>query len=301
MFLNTVILKMPNNSSAIKSIFLACMGSALIGSSGIFVRLSDLGPLTTGFYRMLFALPLLALWMGWEKQNGTILTILPRYHLIPYILAGAFFAFDLALWNWSIDHTTIVNSTLFNNTAAFFVPLIMWLFFREKQSLRFLITVSIGFMGCLFLIGESLSISYDNLFGDIVALCSGLMVALYLISLKRIRDESATGFLMFWTGSISVLFLASFAYMSGESFWPLSMNDFTSILGQALLVHVLGQSLLAYSLGKIPANYVALILFLAPVSAAILGWIFYGEALSLIKIIGIITIMVSILCVKKGD
>lgn len=294
-----VILEMLKTSSTLKSVLLACLGSALIGSSGIFVRLSDLGPLTTGFYRMLFALPLLAVWMRWERKKGVVLTVFPRKQLTAYIFAGAFFAFDLALWNWSIDRTTIVNSTLFNNTAAFFVPLIMWLIFRERQSFRFIVTVSIGFIGCTLLIGESLAIGYQNLFGDIVALCSGLMVALYLISLKRIRTESATGFLMFWTGGISVLFLGSLAYMSGESFWPLSINDFTSILGQALLVHVLGQSLLAYSLGKIQANYVALILFLAPASAAILGWIFYGEALSLIKLIGIVLIMASIICVKK--
>ncbi len=287
------------NTSLSKSVLWACLGSGLIGSSAIFVRLSDLGPITTGFYRMLFALPLLALWMGKEKKEGILQNLFPIKGFWLFISAGAFFAFDLALWNWSIDHTTIVNSTLFNNTAAFFVPLLMWIGFREKPPLRFMMATCAGFVGCAFLVGEGISFSLTNLLGDIVALLSGVMVALYLISLKWIREEISTGLLMFWTGAFCMLFLAGLAYLFGESFWPLTFIDFISVISQAVLVHVVGQGLLAYSLGKIPAAYVALILFLAPVTGAILGWIFYAEALNFTKAFGMMLIMVSIMAVQK--
>lgn len=289
------------SSTPIKAILLACLGSVLIGTSAIFVRLSDLGPITTGFYRMLFALPFFALWLGREKREGILPTIFPTKGIIGLVLAGAFFAFDLALWNWSIDYTTIVNSTLFNNTAAFFVPLIMWVVFREKQSFRFIAAATTGFIGCLFLVGDSISIGFKNLLGDLVALGSGLMFALYLVSIQRIREEISTGFLMFWVGGLSFLFLGFFSYACGESFWPLTFKDMISVLGQAVFVHVIGQSLMAYSLGKIPAAYAAVILFLAPVTGAILGWIIYAEALSFVKILGMALIMLSIVSVKKGS
>lgn len=288
------------NSNALKPLLYACLGSILLGASAIFVRLSDLGPMTTGFYRMLLALPLLALWMGWEKREGLLESFIPRKNGVLLILAGVFFALDLALWNWSIDHTTIVNATLFNNTAAFFVPLIMWVLFKEKQSIRYILAASTGFVGCLFLVGESFTISWVSLLGDVVALSSGLMVALYLVSLKKVREGISTGFLMFWTGAVSVFILGFAAYLFGESFGPLSVKDFFSVFGQAVLVHALGQSLLAYSLGKIPASYTALIMFLAPLTAAVLGWIFYGEALSLIKIIGMVLIMASIIAARRS-
>lgn len=291
---------MNQTQNSLKPLLLACLGSILIGSSAIFVRLSDLGPITTGFYRMLFALPLLALWMGWERKIGLFSEFLPAKGRSDLLFAGAFFALDLALWNWAIDRTTIVNSTLFNNTAAFFVPLIMWLFFKEKQSLRFVIATSIGFMGCFCLIGASFSISFKNLLGDVVALGSGIMVALYLIFLQRIRGGVSTGLLMFWTGLSSLLFLAILSFVSGESFWPFTYKDGISFLGQAVLVHVVGQSLLAYSLGKIPAAYAALILFLAPVTGAVLGWVIYAEALGSLEIFGMILVMVSIVAVRKS-
>lgn len=203
------------------------------------------------------------------------------------------------LWNWSIDYTTIVNSTLFNNTAAFFVPLFMWFLYRQKPSLIYFIAVLVCFLGCIFLFADSLSISVNNLWGDSTALMSGTMVALYLIALKRIREEITTGFLMFWTGLFSLIFLGIFSILAGESFWPLTWKDIISIFGQTVIVHLVGQSLLAFSLGKVPTNYVALILFLAPATAGILGWIIYAEALGIFKIAGIVLIVVSILSVRK--
>jgi hypothetical protein len=41
-------------------------GGIAIGFSPIFVRLSELGPIATGFHRLFLALPLLRLWMQWE-------------------------------------------------------------------------------------------------------------------------------------------------------------------------------------------------------------------------------------------
>ena len=44
------------------------LGGIAIGFSPIFVRLSELGPIATGFYRLFLALPLLWLWMRFEAR-----------------------------------------------------------------------------------------------------------------------------------------------------------------------------------------------------------------------------------------
>lgn len=282
------------------SIFMACVGSILIGFSPIFVKASDLGPMTTGFYRLLFSLPLLWIWMRLEEDKAREKKQpLTRNDAFIIALAGAFFSFDLALWNWSIDYTAIVNATLFNNTSAFFVPLIMWLVFSQTQSLRTFLAAVSGFIGCALLGFESFHISIDNLMGDIVALLSGLMVTAYVITVKRIRDRLSTGLLMFWTTIVSLMGMGIFGIIFQESFWPLTPNDWFRVLGQGLLVHVMGQGFIAYSFGKIPASYGALVMLLAPVMAAILGWLIYGEALNFIKIIGVSIILISIVAVRK--
>ena len=78
----------------------AAVGGILIGCSAIFVRASDIGPMTTGFYRILLALPLLYLWMRAESK---VIKTPTNKELIVIALGGLFFAVDIAIWNWSLD------------------------------------------------------------------------------------------------------------------------------------------------------------------------------------------------------
>jgi len=285
----------------IKPVLIACVGSIMLGFSPIFVRVSDLGPMTTGFYRMLCALPFLWIWMQLERRHfksGSLPNI-PLKDYIKFGLAGVFFALDLALWNWSLDYTVFVNATLFENTAAFLVPILMWFLYSERQPLRLILGAVVGFIGCVLLVGDSFSIGISNFKGDIAALGSGLMVAFYIIAIKKIRDRYQTGTLMFFCGITAMIGLGIFGLIMGESFWPLTGYDYASVFGQAVVAHIMGQAFIAYALGKIPASYGALILLLCPVTAAIIGWVGYDESLNLVKFIGIILVMGSIISVRE--
>lgn len=276
-----------------------CIGSILIGATGLFVRSSSLNPLTMGFYRMLFALPFFALWMREEIRRPMDYKAFIFQNGLGIIFAGLFFSIDLGLWNWAVRHTTIVNSTLFNNTAAFFIPLTLWLIYRQKPSLRVIITASIGFLGCTFLTAESFSISYDNLLGDVVSMLTGLVLAFYIIALQKVRTYSPPGFLLFWISFCATCFLGFFCYITESSFSLIDFQNFAGVLSQALLVQVCGQGLFAYAIDKVSTAYAGIVLFLAPVTGAILGWMLYDESLSHLKLFGMALIMMSIFTIKR--
>ena len=90
------------------------VGGIAIGFSPIFVRLSELGPIATGFYRLFLALPLLWLWMRWEGRAGAQAR---GSHWLPLAVPGVLFAGDIFFWHWSITYTTVANATLFANLA----------------------------------------------------------------------------------------------------------------------------------------------------------------------------------------
>src|SRR3989442_14875379 len=83
-------------------------GAVGIGFAPIFVRLSELGPSATAFYRLFFALPILWLWLGLERRqaNPTQQTLhgarpgSPIFQRWMIVVAGLCFAIDLALWHW---------------------------------------------------------------------------------------------------------------------------------------------------------------------------------------------------------
>ena len=104
------------------------LGAVLIAFAPIFVRISQTGPVATAFWRLALALPALWIWAGWEGRQGSD-TAASRSVLI---LAGLFFAGDLAVWHWSIQLTSVANSTLLANLAPIFVTIGAWLLYRER-------------------------------------------------------------------------------------------------------------------------------------------------------------------------
>src|SRR3989442_5552066 len=57
-----------HDASEVPALIALFAGALAIGSSGIFVRLSETGPTATAFWRGAFALPLLAVWAGLEPR-----------------------------------------------------------------------------------------------------------------------------------------------------------------------------------------------------------------------------------------
>src|SRR5512138_2158619 len=79
------------------------LGAVSISFSGIFVKLSEVGPISTGFYRMALPLPVMAigLWLAAARHTGRRL---PRIGLRGWTgihVAAFFLAVDLVVWNWS--------------------------------------------------------------------------------------------------------------------------------------------------------------------------------------------------------
>ena len=90
------------------------VGACVIGLAPILVRLSAAGPAATGFWRLLFALPLLAI-PSLRSKAG--LAAPSRFAL----LAGAAFACDLAFWHYGIANTSVSKATVLTNVTPIVV------------------------------------------------------------------------------------------------------------------------------------------------------------------------------------
>src|SRR5947207_1352168 len=107
-----------HDASEVPALIALFAGALAIGSSGIFVRLSETGPTATAFWRGAFALPLLAVWAALEARARAAApppagrppaapppaaTPTERSWRDPmFFWAGVFFAGDLALWHASL-------------------------------------------------------------------------------------------------------------------------------------------------------------------------------------------------------
>ena len=271
------------------------LGNAVLAFGPWLVRLSDVGPVAVGFWRLLIALPFLWLVARGIGQPAH----LPRRALVLIIaVAAVFYALDLAAWNAGIRLTKLGNATLFGNTGSFvFAAYGLWLV-HQRPSARQSMAMALAVAGAALLMGGSYELSPKNLTGDLLTLLGGLFYGGYLIFVERARSRLQPLPLLFLCTLFAAPLLLVISLGFGERVWP---HDWTPLVIFALSSQVLGQGLLVYSIGTLPPLVVGLGLLTQPVVSASVGWFVYGETLSATDIVGALAIAAALVLVRLPD
>lgn len=268
------------------------IGSSLLAFGPWLVRLSDVGPVAAGFWRLALALPFLFLiarmagqpvhWPG--RTLGIIIAV-----------AAFFFAADLAAWHAGIHMTKLGNATLFGNVASFaFAAWGLWLV-RSWPSPIQAAALILAAVGAALLMGSSAELSLRNLQGDMLALSAGLLYAGYLIAVERAREKLAPLPLLFLASAFGAAMLLPSSTLLGERIFP---DDWTFVVLLAISSQVLGQGLLVYAIGALPPLVVGLTLLTQPAISAFIGWIVYGETLQPFDWVGAAAIAAALVLVR---
>lgn len=278
------------------------LGAVLVGASPIFVRLSELGPMATAFYRPFLAIPVLMIWMAADQRYGPE-TLKPagRGDYFRLLLAGAFFSGDLAFWHLSIMNTSVANATLFANFAPIFVTLGAWLLFGHKVTRRYLIGMALALAGAAALAGESFAVAPENLLGDLFGLVTAMFLASYILAISRLRASFSTATTMAWSSIGTAAILLPVALLSGEDMVAVTLYGWAILAGLALLSHAAGQGAIAYALAHLPPGFSSVGLLLEPVAAALLAWIILSEAVSPWQAAGGAVILWGIMLARMGS
>ena len=279
--------------NATKYVLLALLAVAFLATGGIFVRQSGLAPINTGFYRMLFSIPLL-----WPLAYGRLHRLSPRQVGL-LLVAGLFLAGDVALWNTSFGYTTVANANLLTNLTPFTVIPVSYFLFHERLPRLFLPGAAVTLAGVILLVGGKASPVPDNYFGDFLALAAAFFYAGFLLIAYRLRDTIDSSVIMFVSafGGLVGLFAASLAVEGLQV--PQGWNDLWPILALTLCVQVVGHNLLTHCQGKLSVNLSSVICLSQPAIAAVYSWAVFSEQLSHLEILGIVVVMAGVYIVKR--
>ena len=272
-------------------------GAFAIGFAPVFAAFAlkpeygGFGPASIGFYRVLFALPLmwLVLWITPSKSDS--LSKSQKRPIGLLALSGVFFAIDLVSWHWSIKYTSIANATLLANFAPLWVTLWARHLFGEKIHTRFFIALGIAIIGATILMRTSFQLKPEQLLGDLLSLLTAISYGSYMLTVKKLRETCPPQQIMAWSGLFAVPIMFFAAMISGESMISPQLNGWAILIGLALICHFAGQSLIAYAFGHLPASLTSLNLLLQPVFAAALGWLLLSQAMVGKQMIGAIIIL----------
>jgi len=274
-------------------------GATCIALSPIWVRIAEVGPTASAFWRVALAVPLL--WVLWplapRRSNGLLAG---DWRLLA--AAGLAFAGDLAFWHWSIKFTSVANSTLLANLASIFVTLAVWLIWKQKPTGTFLAGLVAALLGVGLLVHTSLDFSPTGLLGDALGVVTAIFYAWYLLSVKGIRDRgAATLHLMALTTTLTAVLLLPVALVSGESLLPQTWTGWLTLLGLAWISHSAGQGLIAYALAHLPAAFSSVSLLFQPVMAAVFAWVLLAEPLVALQVVGGVVVLAGIWLARRGS
>jgi drug/metabolite transporter (DMT)-like permease len=270
-------------------------GSTALAFGPWLVRLSGVGPVAAGFWRLSLAVPFLFVIAALTRQPvhwpGRKLAILVAF-------AAFFFAADLAAWHVGIHMTKLGNATLFGNVSSFgFAAWGLWLARRWPSRIQGL-ALGLAALGAASLMGSSFELSPRHFAGDLLCLFAGLLYVGYLIAVQHGRGSLKPLPLLFLASAFGAAMLLPVSLALGEQVIP---YDWTWVLLLALGSQVMGQGLLVYGIGHVPPMVVGLALLTQPAISAFVGWAAYGETLSPVDWLGALAIATALVLVRLPE
>jgi drug/metabolite transporter (DMT)-like permease len=273
--------QLPAASPSRLALALLILGAVLISFSGIFVKISELGPQATGFYRLAFAFPVFWLWQRWSARDGRGEADRPRSLADLWLLAlpGLLLAGDFIAWHWGIRLTNIANPTLFGNTAPIWVTLALWLFWGQRFRPGFLVGMALAIGGIALILGASFETGRDDLVGDLLGIVTGMFYGGYMLALKAARRRFSTAAIMSWGALSGALLILAVTLAVGESLVIPSWHALLILVALSLVSQLGGTTMISWAFAHLPAAFSAVTLLMNPVVTAILAWVLLGEAL----------------------
>ena len=276
-------------------------GALSTGGASMLVRLTETGPTAAAFWRGCLALPLLAIWALLDSRaepaprGGPLLA---GFRDPGFLLAGAYFAGDLALWHWSLLLTSVAASTLEASLAPLVVILFAWWRWKERPSARFLGATLLAFVGLLLVVSPKFAKGGSAFLGDALGLGTACFYAAYIVAVARLRARYSTGVVMFNSTVVFTVMLLPLGLT--QKFLPDDLSGWAALAGCAVAAQTLGQGLIAYALAHLRPTFSSLGLLLQTLGAAASAWLVLGERLAAIQIIGALVIVGAITLARSA-
>ena len=156
-----------------KGILMSIGGVFVLSPDSLLIRLADLDDFTLIFYRGLFPIFAIGLFL-WLYYRGRLLGVLLAIGWAG-ILNGVFFAAVNITFISAIQRTSVANTLLFLSSAPIFAAVLSLIVLRENQRLSTWLIIALSLLS-IFIIGWG-SYGSNSLWGDLFALLCAIFTA----------------------------------------------------------------------------------------------------------------------------
>lgn len=266
-----------------KAILFLILAALLWSTAGVFVKALDWQPLSLLAGRGIFTSILFLLYMRRLPQKVTRWTLLA---------AGGSIATQF-LFVTSTKLTTAANSIFLQYTAPIYVVLLAYWLLREKPSRSDWIAMGIIFLGLILFFGDQLS--PNGLYGNILAVLSGMTSAIMMVSFRAQKDGSPEDSILIASLAIAILGFPSILKEAQ------TITNWLSIAYLGIFQIGLAFIFFTKSIKHIPALEANLIGTLEPILNPVWVFLFLGERMGRSALLGGLVVLVGVIVSAVGS
>ena len=286
-----------------RTMLIALAGAVAISFSPVFYVYSDTNPSTGAFFRMLYALPALAL-LAYLVRKADTRSSRTRWTAFG---AGLILAPDMLSYHSSMIFIGIGIATLIGNSQVIIVTLASWKLFGEKPNQAILVSLPIVIIGLALISGIADTDPYGEdpvkgvVFGTMAAFFYSSFLILFRYSNRELAPSSSVQ-LDATAGAALGLLVLGLLPLSSMAIEPLELQPTWPghgwLIVLALLCQVVGWLAIAYALPRLPAAHTSFAVLLQPVLTLVWGYvILHQEGYSQNQAIGIFLVLAAIIAV----
>ncbi len=219
------------------------------------------------FYRSIFFLWVLIAFILLTYGKKTFKKI--KEAGVPGLIGGVFLSTNFVAYMYSMMETTVANVVFIISTQTVFLPIVAYIFLKEKISPRGYVAIMLAMIGVTLMIGDSLGTG--SLKGNLAALTIPINFSVLVLIIRKYPKVDMIP-AIFYAGILSctygLLLLENFA-ISTKDIW----------LAFLLGVPQLAFGFIFITIGSrtTPAVMVGLLMLMESIFAPIWVWLFYNE------------------------
>jgi drug/metabolite transporter (DMT)-like permease len=266
-----------------RAILFLILAAMLWSTAGVLVKALDWQPLSILAGRGIFTSILFIIYMRRLPKKVTRWTLLAT--------AGSIATQSLFITSTKL--TTAANAIFLQYTAPIYVVLLAYWLLREKPSRTDWIAMAIIFLGLILFFGDQLS--PNGLYGNILAVLSGVTSAIMMVSFRAQKDGSPEDSIL-----IASVLIAIFGF-------PSILKETQTVANWLSIAYLgifqIGLAFIFFTMGikHVPALEANLIGTLEPILNPVWVFLFLGEQMGKSALLGGLVVLVGVMVSAAGS
>ncbi len=268
---------------------LVFLGAICLSFGGVIVKSFDGANLwQILFWRQVFFSIIVALYLLFTYKKNFFTSFYNSG--LPGFIGGLFLAVGFVAYVFAMYTTTVANTNFIITTETIFLALFGYFFLKERISLITFISIALGMLGVLIILGSSLSNQTNEQFlGNIVAFIMPISFAVLVMVVRKYPNVDMVP-AQFTAGVVAAII--GFFVVEKLS---MSLNDFLLALSAGFFQIGFGFILITIGSQTTPAAVIGVLMLTESVFGPLWAWLFINETPPIGVLIGGTIIVISIL------